>query len=56
MDNLLRRRAGENIDYNEYRRLEEKREKVLLKKMLYDHKRASEEKQVADLIKRLERE
>ena len=35
------------LDYNEYRKLEEKRDRILLKKTLYDQKKQNDESQVS---------
>ena len=35
------------LDYNEYRKLEEKRDRILLKKTLYEQKKINDESQVA---------
>lgn len=42
------------LDYNEYRKLEEKRDRILLKKTLYDRKKVNDEQQVALLNEELE--
>jgi len=34
------------IDYNEFRKLEDKRDKILLKKTLYERKKVNDESQV----------
>ena len=41
------------LDYNEYRKLEEKRDRILLKKTLYDQKKVNDEDQVALLNEEL---
>jgi len=37
------------IDYNEYRKLEDKRERIILKRKLYDNKKSTDLKSVTDL-------
>jgi hypothetical protein len=44
------------LDYNEYRKLEEKRDRILLKKTLYEQKKTGDESQVALLNDELERQ
>ena len=40
------RRPISVIDYNEYRKLEDKRDRILLKKTLYERKKDNDERQV----------
>ena len=40
------RRPVSVIDYNEYRKLEDKRDRIQLKKVLYDRKKVNDENQV----------
>lgn len=37
------------IDYNQYRKLEDKRERIILKRKLYDHKKGDDLKNVTEL-------
>ena len=41
------------IDYNAYRKLEEKKERIILKKKLYDHKRETDRENCDELGGRL---
>lgn len=41
------------IDYNEYRKLEDKRERIILKRKLYDNKKANDLNLVTDLDSKL---
>jgi len=43
------------IDYNEYRKLEDKKDRILLKKTLYEHKQTGDQKQVGLLNTELDR-
>jgi len=40
------RRPISVIDYNEFRKLEDKRDRIMLKKMLYERKKNNDESQV----------
>jgi hypothetical protein len=42
------------IDYNEYRKLEEKRERIILKRKLYDNKKQGDLANVNDLDSKLD--
>ena len=44
------------LDYNEYRKLEEKRDRISLKKTLYERKKINDEQQVGLLNEELEKQ
>ena len=46
-------RAVSVIDYNEYRKLEDKRDRIMLKKTLYERKKVADEQQVVILNEEL---
>jgi len=46
-------RAVSVIDYQEYRKLEDKRDRIMLKKTLYERKKVSDETQVVILNEEL---
>ena len=46
-------RAVSVIDYNEYRKLEDKRDRIMLKKTLYERKKMTDEQQVVILNEEL---
>ena len=48
------RRPVSVIDYNEYRKLEDKRDRIQLKKVLYERKKVNDEKQVGLLNQELD--
>ena len=46
-------RAVSVVDYNEYRKLEDKRDRIMLKKTLYERKKVADESQVVILNEEL---
>ena len=48
------RRPVSVIDYNEFRKLEDKRDRIQLKKVLYERKKVNDEKQVGLLNQELD--